>query len=83
MSDERLVPVFIPSLVSVLLHYEQEKGSPLSEEEVISIRDASAAVMVPESSVIALIERRGYQDIDPEHCWELWQEARKYLISHD
>lgn len=24
-------------------------------------------------------EKRGYKDIDPENCWEQWQEARKML----
>ena len=23
---------------------------------------------------------RGYKDIDPERCWEQWQEARKSLV---
>ncbi len=70
----------MPSLVSVLLRREQAKGSPLTEAEVLSIRDGSEAVAVPRDKVAAIVESRGYEDIDPEHCWEQWQEARKSLI---
>ncbi|MCU0705238.1 MAG: hypothetical protein MUF18_14805 [Fimbriiglobus sp.] len=32
---------------------------------------------------IALDEKRGYKDIDPEPVWEQWQEARTQLASTD
>ena len=70
----------IPSLVATLLDRERAKGSPLTEEEVIRIRDNCAAVAVPAEVAREIDESRGYVDIDPENCWEEWQRARKALI---
>ncbi len=76
MSNDDLIPVFIPSLSSVLLHYERDKGSPLSESEVIAIRDKCTVVMLPRADAAKMDERRGYPDIDPAQCWQQWQELR-------
>jgi hypothetical protein len=76
-ANEKLIPVFMPSLVSVLLRHEQEKGAPLTEEEVFSIRDNATAVLIPESAVIPIVDARGYDDIDPEHCWEQWVQVQE------
>ena len=43
MSDEALVIVPIPPLVAVLLHHERAKGEPLTEAEVLEVRDAAVA----------------------------------------
>jgi len=51
MKNHHLVPVFIPSLVSVLLKHERDKGTPLTEDEVLAIRDKATAVMLPSSAV--------------------------------
>jgi hypothetical protein len=72
-----LVPVFIPSLVSVLMHLELNKGRPLTEQEVMAIRDQSNTVLLHRSEALRLAERRGYDDLDPRRCWETWQQARK------
>lgn len=74
MNDTILV--IIPSLVAQLLHAEQEKGAPLSEAEVLSIRDNSDCVAIHPDDLHAFVEQRGYEDIDPEQCWEQWQQAR-------
>ena len=79
MSTEALIPVFMPTLVSVLLRHEREKGSPLTEPEVIAIRDNSVAVMLPRSAAIEIAQKRGYDDIDPEQCWAEWQRVRIQL----
>lgn len=80
MSDSnKLIIVPMPGLVSVLLRREQEKGSPLTEAEVLSIRDGCDTVAVPRDKVAAIVESRGYEDIDPERCWEQWQEVRIQL----
>ena len=39
MSDDPLVPVFIPALVVLLANKERSKGEPLTREEVLEIRD--------------------------------------------
>lgn len=67
-----MIVLFIPSLISLLVSKAQEKGSPLTEEEVLAIRDNATAIVTDAEGVLAVAERRGYQDIDPEHCWEEW-----------
>jgi hypothetical protein len=81
MADERLVLVPIPSLVSILLRLEKEKGSPLTEEEVIMARDSAVCIATPVGMIGALVERRGYEDIDPEQAWREWQEVRQSLLN--
>ncbi|MFT3736646.1 MAG: DUF2314 domain-containing protein [Rhodocyclaceae bacterium] len=44
MTEEKLVPVFIPALVAILVNAEDKKGEPLSKEEVIAIRDDAAEI---------------------------------------
>jgi hypothetical protein len=77
------VLVFIPSLVATLLHSEREKGAPLTESEVAEIRDKASVVAMRPADLPAFEEKRGYQDLDPENCWEEWQLAREQLASHD
>jgi len=78
--QEELVPVPIPALIAILLNQEQEKGTPLTEQEVIEIRDNAVCIMMPISSIKAMEESRGYADLNPEYVWEEWQEARKEYL---
>lgn len=77
--DGPLVPTPIPALVAILLNKEREKGSPLTESEVLEIRDNAVCMMLPLSKKQEMEEARGYPDIDPEFAWEHWQEARVQL----
>ncbi len=70
----------MPSLVALLGSRESEKGSPLTEEEVIEIRDSAHVVMSPVDIYKKVSESRGYDDIDPEFAWEEWKRVRKTLI---
>ena len=79
MGGEELVIMCMPSLVSTLWRRECDKGSPLTEEEVLKIRDEAPAMAVPAFAVKQIEESRGYVDIDPERCWEQWQKARLEL----
>ena len=72
-SDEEVVLVFVPALAGILAAKERQKGSPLTEPEVLAIRDAATSIAVPKSAQQGLVERRGYQDIDPENCWAEWR----------
>jgi hypothetical protein len=76
MADDPLTPVFIPALIVLLAHLEKESGRPLTEGEVLSIRDNGTCVMMPTSKAIELDTSRGYNDIDPEKCWEQWLEHK-------
>ncbi|HTR41171.1 MAG TPA: hypothetical protein VMH87_06105 [Pseudomonadales bacterium] len=78
--SEKLVIMPMPSLVATLLNREEAKGSPLTEAEVMEIRDNCPSVAVPVDVVPKIEAERGYKDIDPERCWEEWQEARKQFI---
>lgn len=76
MSDPQLTPVFMPPLVVLLRHAEQEKGSPLTEQEVLGIRNKAVCMMMRVEHAAMLDERRGYNDLDPQRVWEQWQEVR-------
>ena len=81
MSDpEDLILYPMPSLVATLLNRERAKGSPLTEDEVLSIRDSCPSVAVPPDAARKIDEERGYKDIDPENCWDEWKEARKAFV---
>ena len=82
-NSEELVIYCVPSLVATLLNREQAKGTPLTEEEVIQIRDTSPAIALRPETAREMDTKRGYKDIDPDYCWEQWQEARKELINND
>jgi hypothetical protein len=77
MSDQDNLIIYpIPSLASTLLKRERAKGSPLTEEEVIAIRDDAPCVVLPPDEAAKVDERRGYLDLDPENCWAEWQRIR-------
>lgn len=77
MADEGLIITPIPSLVATLLNKERAKGSPLSEAEVLRIRDECPAQAMTAEQHKKVVEGRGYDDINPENAWVDWQEARK------
>lgn len=80
--EEPLIPVFIPALVVLLLDAERRKGSPLTEEEVLHIRDKGVCIVLPVEKVNGLDKTRGYSDLDPERVWEQWQVARDQLAGN-
>lgn len=80
--NESLILYPVPSLVATLLNRERAKGSPLTEAEVIDIRDHCQVIAVTPDVAKEMDEARGYLDIDPEQCWDEWQRARKELIGN-
>lgn len=70
------VLVFVPPLVALLLHAEKKKGAPLTESEVLAIRDDATCIVLPFQVALAGDEARGYVDIVAEDCWQEWQRAR-------
>jgi hypothetical protein len=80
MPEDQLILTFIPSLVSLLLGREEGKGAPLTEEEVLEIRDKATVVALPPDVAAEVTRTRGYPDIDAGHCWKEWQQARLDLI---
>ena len=80
--SENLVPIPTPTLISILLNKEKKKGSPLTEEEVLEIRDNAVFIMMPLEHKILLEKSRGYADLDLDLVWENWQKARIELIEY-
>ena len=78
-NNEELKPIPVPALVAVLINAEDKKGEPLTESEVIKIRDGAACIMMPLDVAATMEKSRGYADIDPENVWEQWQEFRVEL----
>ncbi len=68
--------VFVPPLIALLLSKENEKGVPLTKEEVNSIRDNATAIVVESDVATAMAESREYRDINPENCWAEWSDFR-------
>ncbi|GGS35694.1 MULTISPECIES: hypothetical protein [Actinokineospora] len=79
-TEDDLVIEFSPPLIALLLAAERSKGGPLTEEEVLAIRDGATCIRSPRSLAEAMAERRGYPDLDPELCWEQWQAVRTELV---
>jgi hypothetical protein len=79
-ADEPLVPFFIHSLAFHLAQAEQRKGAPLTEEEVLRVRDQALCVMVTVEQARAMSEARvratGRRDLDPDNVWADWQRLR-------
>ncbi len=75
MTDQ-LCLVFVPALVALLLNAENTKGRPLTEAEVLEIRDNAACVALPVAVALSMENQRGYRDLVAENCWEQWQRFR-------
>ena len=67
----------IPALIVVLHNKEKAKGEPLTKAEVLQITNEVECVAMEREHHLAVIEARGYLDIDPENSWEGWQDARQ------
>ena len=74
--DDLLVAVPIPPLVTLLISLEEQKGAPLTEEEVADARDRAVCMTLPLSRARALAEARGFPDLDPENAWTEWEAYR-------
>jgi hypothetical protein len=83
LQGKNLLIVPVPSLVATLLRTEQDKGSPLTETEVLSIRDNCPSIVMPVDVAAKVAEGRGYDDIDLDKAWEAWQAIRPSLIDRD
>lgn len=75
-SDESLVLVFVPPLLALLQRAEELKGAPLSESEVLRIRDGAVCISMRISVAAKMEEARGYADINAENAWRQWQSFR-------
>ncbi len=74
--SEPLVAVFIPPLRDLLFAFERAAEAPLTEPEVLRVRDTAPCVMLTAERARALEATRGYPDLRPEHVWSDWRAAR-------
>lgn len=79
LSQQSLIYAFIPSLAALLTRAEELKGEPLTQAEVLAIRDEAPCMTMRESVALDLEDSRGYADLDPENAWEEWCEMREQL----
>ena len=75
-NGDELVVVPIPPLITLLQHQEAEKGFPLTEDEVLTIRDAAVCMTMKRSRAEQLAASRGFADINPARVWEEWVGVR-------
>jgi hypothetical protein len=78
--EQPLVPVFVPPLASFLAMAERKKGSALTAEEVVSIRDKSPCIMMQAADAAAMSEKRGFVDVNPKNCWADWHRLRVQMV---
>jgi hypothetical protein len=62
---DKLIPVFIPSLGALLLAAENKKGSPLTEQEVLRVRDQASSIMMERKDAVLMTKTRGR--VPPAH----------------
>lgn len=75
--DDPVVVVPIPPLATLLVALENRKGSPLTEAEVLEVRDGAVCMTMRRSAAWKMAEQRGYRDFDPANVWEEWQSFLK------
>lgn len=78
---DQIVIVPMPPLIVLLRHHEAAKGSPLTKEEVLEIRDSAICMNMSRSRAERLAESRGFPDIDLTQAWEEWVRVRAQYTS--
>ena len=73
---EKLIRTYAPSLIETLLDHEKKKGAPLTEPEVLALRDSAPSDLLSEEDSEKAEKERGYADVDAETCWQEWQHVR-------
>ncbi len=76
MSEESIVPVFIPPLASLMAAAEAKLNRPLTPDEAEGIRDGAVCMMMQEQDAQAMHASRGYRDVEPEDIWADWHRLR-------
>jgi hypothetical protein len=75
LNDDTMVVVAMPPLCLMLLDLETRKGTPLTEEEVLSAVEINPAITMLREHAEQLAETRG-PDLDADNIWNDWLEFR-------
>ena len=80
---EPKVLVFLNPLVVLLAGRERQKGSPLTEEEVLEVRDSAQCIAMPASQAekfyASLDSQFPVPRLNPDNIWQEWQAIRSHL----
>jgi hypothetical protein len=83
-SDTKTVRVYLNPLHAMLGAAEKQKGLPLTEAEVLHVRDTTVAIdMTPkqaEKFYASLDAQMPIGRLDPTRLWEEWQEVRDHVM---
>ena len=74
--EQKMFPVFMPSLLTRFREAEEQSGTPLTQIEATQIRDRAVGVLVREEIASKLEQRRGFRDLHPDEFWSDWQRMR-------
>jgi hypothetical protein len=84
-APEPMITVFLNPLVMLLAGREKQKGSPLTETEVLEVRDTAFCTQMPLSQAEkfygSLDAQMPIPRLNPERIWEEWQAARVGLTN--
>lgn len=82
-SSEPMVTVFLSPLAMLLAGAERQKGAPLTEAEVIAVRDDAESIQMSKSKAelfYAVLDAQApVPRIDPDRVWEDWQAIREQI----
>jgi hypothetical protein len=77
------VKVFLNPLYMLLAGAEKQKGRPLTQDEVLAVRDSAVHIMMPPEQAKKFYESLDSQvrvyRMNPDRVWEEWQEIRDKL----
>lgn len=71
------VPVIMPSLFALLTAAEEQKGAPLTRDEVERLTNEAPSMAMDPKDIATLERSRGYADLEPRRVWEQWVLVRE------
>ncbi|MNV33815.1 hypothetical protein D3C71_1252000 [compost metagenome] len=81
--EQRKVTAYLNPLHALLHAAEKSKGSPLTEAEVLQVRDTTIAVEMTEEQAamfyMSLDAQVEVYRMNPDRIWEEWQEIRAHV----
>ena len=82
--EQPKVKVYLNPLHAMLHAAEKQKGAPLTEAEVLQVRDTTVAVDMTDEQAkrfyASLDAQVQVHRMDPERIWEEWQEIRGRIV---
>ena len=78
-----MVTVYLNPLVILLVGHERQKGAPLTEEDVLAVRDDAQCISMTRSRAekfyASLDAQMPVPRLEPERIWEQWQGVRRHI----